>query len=226
MILCLWLRTLSFELFPSEILSVIIDRFTYRKQMDQNLHFIRGLLKVLLVGKDKVGKTALVSRWGENKFIENYEATIGVDFLTKTLDANELSFDEEVLLQIWDTAGQERFQSLGKAYYRGASVAMFCYDVTNRQSLMDIKTKWLSGVNRSAEDALKVLVGNKCDLKGDKACSEQDVAEIVKECGIEKVVECSAKDDINVDALFMESIRDHFVDEKDKDQFETFPFWG
>jgi hypothetical protein len=51
-----------------------------------------------------------------NKFSNQYKATIGADFLTK-----EVMVDERlVTMQIWDTAGQERFQSLGVAFYRGA----------------------------------------------------------------------------------------------------------
>ena len=36
-----------------------------------------------------------------------FQATIGIDFLSKTMDLE----DRTVRLQLWDTAGQERYQS-------------------------------------------------------------------------------------------------------------------
>ena len=41
---------------------------------------------------------------------------------------------KSVTLQIWDTAGQERFQSLGRAFYRGAEACVLVFDITNKQS--------------------------------------------------------------------------------------------
>ncbi len=41
---------------------------------------------------------------------------------------------KSVTLQIWDTAGQERFQSLGRAFYRGAEACVIVYDITNYKS--------------------------------------------------------------------------------------------
>lgn len=50
----------------------------------------------------------------------------------------------KVRLQIWDTAGQERFRSMAPMYYRGANAAILVYDLTNQDSLADIKV-WLDG---------------------------------------------------------------------------------
>ena len=40
-----------------------------------------------------------------DSFDPNYQATIGIDFLSKTMYIDE----KIVRLQLWDTAGQERF---------------------------------------------------------------------------------------------------------------------
>ena len=41
---------------------------------------------------------------------------------------------KSVTIQIWDTAGQERYQSLGRAFYRGAEACVLVFDITNLQS--------------------------------------------------------------------------------------------
>ena len=55
--------------------------------------------KVVLLGEQSVGKTSVVTRFLHDAFDESYQATIGVDFLAKTLYCN----DQTVRLQIWDT---------------------------------------------------------------------------------------------------------------------------
>ena len=60
----------------------------------------------------------------------NAQATIGIDFLSKTMYLD----DRVVRLQLWDTAGQERFRSLIPSYIRDSSVAVIVYDVTNPET--------------------------------------------------------------------------------------------
>ena len=64
------------------------------------------LFKVVLIGEAGVGKTCLVRRFCQGTFPIGQAATIGVDFLIKTIEIN----GEKIKLQIWDTAGQERFR--------------------------------------------------------------------------------------------------------------------
>ena len=74
------------------------------------------LFKVVLVGNAGVGKTCLVRKFTQGIFPPGQSATIGVDFMIKTVLVGE----EKVKLQIWDTAGQERFRSITQSYYRSA----------------------------------------------------------------------------------------------------------
>lgn len=61
------------------------------------------LFKVVLVGNAGVGKTCLVRRFTQGLFPPGQGATIGVDFMIKSVEVE----GERVKLQIWDTAGQE-----------------------------------------------------------------------------------------------------------------------
>lgn len=64
-------------------------------------------------------------------FDNTYQATIGIDFLSKTMYLD----DRTVRLQLWDTAGQERFRSLIPSYIRDSSVAIIVYDITSMYHL-------------------------------------------------------------------------------------------
>jgi len=81
--------------------------------------------KLVFLGDQSVGKTSIITRFMYDKFDTTYQATIGIDFLSKTMYLE----DRTVRLQLWDTAGQERFRSLIPSYIRDSSVAVIVYDV-------------------------------------------------------------------------------------------------
>lgn len=105
------------------------------------------LLKVIILGDSGVGKTSLMNQYVNNKFSEQYKATIGADFCTKDVTID----DKLVTLQIWDTAGQERFQSLGVAFFRGADACILVYDMTNPKSFESLD-KWRKDFLQNVSD--------------------------------------------------------------------------
>ena len=62
--------------------------------------------KLVFLGDQSVGKTSIITRFMYDTFDTTYQATIGIDFLSKTMYLD----DRTVRLQLWDTAGQERFR--------------------------------------------------------------------------------------------------------------------
>ncbi|KAK4383122.1 Ras-related protein RAe [Sesamum angolense] len=126
--------------------------------------------KLCFLGDQSVGKTSIITRFMYDKFDTTYQATIGIDFLSKTMYLE----DRTVRLQLWDTAGQERFRSLIPSYIRDSSVAVIVYDVANRQSFLNT-SKWIEEVRTErGGDVIIVLVGNKTDLVDKRQVSIED----------------------------------------------------
>lgn len=141
--------------------------------------------KLVFLGEQSVGKTSLISRFMYDTFDSAYQATIGIDFLSKTMYLE----DRAIRLQLWDTAGQERFRSLIPSYIRDCAAAVVVYDITNRTSFQSI-TKWIEDViSERHQQALIIIVGNKTDLNDKRQVSTEEG-------------EAKAKE---YDALFMES---------------------
>ncbi len=144
-----------------------------------------------------MGKTSLISRFMYDKFDNSYQATIGIDFLSKTMYLE----DRTVRLQLWDTAGQERFRALIPSYIRDSSVAVVVYDVSSRASFLST-TRWIDEVRTErGADVIIVLVGNKTDLAERREVSVEEGDERARETGA-LFVEASAKAGFNVKALF------------------------
>nr|AOC97470.1 Rab family protein [Volvariella volvacea] len=122
-------------------------------------------IKLVVVGASGAGKTSLRGQYISGKFTTGYRATIGTDFITKTLpwpseaslkeldsmdagveraeaEPGESGSGKSVALQIWDTAGQERFSSLSSAFFRGADAVILLYDVNDAESLHVLRKWW------------------------------------------------------------------------------------
>ena len=130
-------------------------------------------------------------------FDSTYQATIGIDFLSKTMYLD----DRTVRLQLWDTAGQERFRSLIPSYIRDSSVAVVTYDCTNRKSFENC-SKWIDDVRTErGQNVIIVMVGNKTDLEDDRLVAAEEAEKLAAELDV-MWIETSAKNGTNVKALF------------------------
>jgi Ras-related protein Rab-7A len=184
-------------------------------------------VKLVVIGDSGVGKTSLrgqvrtiipsfldfgsliatMTKYVSGRFSTGYRATIGTDFIAKTLPHHS-NPDESVTLQIWvrpspspfsdpttltwrqDTAGQERFSSLSTAFFRGADAALLMFDV-NQPTTLHALTRWWSEFRACApladedmEGYCLVVVGNKTDLisSSDNATvSEEDALRFIDE---------------------------------------------
>ena len=140
-----------------------------------------------------VGKSCILLQFTDNKFRNQHELTIGVEFGAKTISINGKS----VKIQIWDTAGQEAFQAITRTYYKGAIGALLVYDITRKETFIHV-TKWLEEVkNNSSKTITVILIGNKKDLEDKRQVSYEEGEAFAKENGL-MFLETSAKTAYNV----------------------------
>ncbi|KAJ8773488.1 hypothetical protein K2173_004318 [Erythroxylum novogranatense] len=146
----------------------------------------RMLLKVIILGDSRVGKTSLMNQYVNQKFNNQYKATIGADFLTKEGQLEDRLFT----LQIWDTTGQERFQSLRVAFYHGVYCCVLVYDV--------------NACPFDPENFPFVVLGNKIDVDGgnSRVVSEKRAKAWYASRGSIPYFETSIKEGFNVDVAF------------------------
>ncbi|XP_062093440.1 ras-related protein RGP1 [Humulus lupulus] len=162
---------------------------------NQNIDYV---FKIVLIGDSAVGKSQLLARFARNEFSLDSKATIGVEFLTRTLMVDH----KNIKAQIWDTAGQERYRAVTSAYYRGAVGAMLVYDITKRQTF-DHVARWLEELRGHADKNIVImLVGNKSDLGTLRAVPTEDAKEFAQRESL-FFMETSALESINVESAFL-----------------------
>ncbi|KAG8129911.1 hypothetical protein E2320_016568 [Naja naja] len=152
----------------------------------------------------RVGKSALMNQYVNNRFSSRFRATIGADFLSK-----EIHIDGRTLIvQIWDTAGTERFHALGRPFI-GLRLLPARLDVTSVYSFQALE-KWhkqlLLQIEPEEEPTFPVaIIGNKTDLENREVSSEE--AEMWSRLHDATYFETSAKTAANVQEVFEWAIR-------------------
>jgi len=166
------------------------------------------LIKTLFLGDSYVGKSSIIQQLSEEKYRdEKYLCTIGVDLKTLVINIK----DKSVKLLLWDTAGQERFKSLIKLYYRNTNAILLVFDITNRNTFNNLNN-WLDEINKNLPDyTVKILIGNKLDIKDKRVVSSEEALLFSKNNGFLNYFEISAKNDINIEEIFL-TLANHVID--------------
>ena len=66
------------------------------------------VLKIAILGDAGVGKTSLVNQFVDDRFKEDYKATIGANILKKDVKLPDLNSTAKLVL--WDLAGQVQYE--------------------------------------------------------------------------------------------------------------------
>lgn len=160
---------------------------------EQTLQF-----KFIVIGCSGAGKTSIVRRLVDNKYVKGTQSTVGIEYFTHiaTIEGNT------VKMMIWDTAGQERFYTIAKAYFRGALAVILVFDVTDRKSF-DQLPRWLRDARVEADPHCSViLVGNKSDLGDQRVVSTEEAEDFATQHEL-TYLETSAAENQNIEEVFM-----------------------
>ncbi|MHA1687641.1 MAG: Rab family GTPase [Candidatus Heimdallarchaeaceae archaeon] len=164
------------------------------------------LIKLVLIGDGGVGKTSIRKRYLGEGFEKEHLATLGADFAATT----RIIDDTTIKFQIWDLAGQPMFKSVRPRFFRGCFGALAVFDVTRRDTFLNL-SNWLDELyNFSGRGIVPVIIlANKIDLEN-KEVSMEEVEDFVSKLNertsnheIENFsLETSAKTGKNIDKAF------------------------
>lgn len=159
------------------------------------------MYKILVLGESNVGKTSLIKRFVEDTFPLDYKSTVGVDYKIKCVNINEY---QAVKLSIWDTAGQERYRSIARSYLNNAQGIILCYDISDKNSFVDLANFWISFARSYALKSIcrLIIVATKLDKKINRKVTYEEAKKLADDLGL-KYFETSALKNLNVNEVFM-----------------------
>ena len=135
-------------------------------------------MKVVSIGDEGVGKSCVIKRYCEERFISKYISTIGIDYGVKRVQlSNQLigggaggsSSDgpatTEVRVNFWDLAGGAEYAEIRNEFFKDAQAAVLVFDVTSAASFARLE-QWLREAYACGmpKDAVVAVCANKVDL--------------------------------------------------------------
>ena len=87
-------------------------------------------IKSILIGDKNVGKTTLVNHYTNNKAIQEYQETTGIE----TYKASAKIEEKDFIIKIIDTPSNKQFLYIIKEECKNAHYALIIFDITNRDS--------------------------------------------------------------------------------------------
>ena len=117
------------------------------------------ILKIITAGDGGVGKTTLLYRYVEGRFLADTRMTLGVEFFIKEVRVG----GRKINLQVWDFGGQEHFRPLLRNYAMGARGALLLFDLTRPSSLDKIE-QWVNICRGDNPEIPIIFLGTKLDL--------------------------------------------------------------
>ncbi|EHY58305.1 hypothetical protein HRR83_004835 [Exophiala dermatitidis] len=184
-------------------------------------------ISITICGDGGCGKSSITLRLVRSQWTSEYDPTIEDSYsVTRTIDG--LNYH----LSLTDTAGQEEYRSLWAASNLQSDAFLLVYDITNAASLEGL-TWFLDMIDIEAENRLeqnsrllqqkgpkvrgrreegwkfppiKIIAGNKCDLKDARVVSSKYGWDWAKSrgCGF---METSAREMVNIEETFALIVR-------------------
>jgi len=152
--------------------------------------------KVIIIGDSGVGKTTILTQFIHERYKNDHDLTIGVDFGSKYVNIN----NAEVRLQIWDTAGQECFRSISRSYYKDAKVAIIVFDAANNKYKEQLNS-WINDINMHNNNVKIIIVCNKKDKLS--KFQQTNISKKIKECYSNQFYLISSKIFSDVEKVFI-----------------------
>ena len=155
--------------------------------------------ELIFLGDEQVGKSCIIGRFLNDKFSEEYQATISLDFFSKDVQID----NQDIHLSLYDFSGQEKFRTLIPMYTGFANIILLVYDVTSRDSFLHL-SYWLKIFTDNEidiKDKIFAVVGNKTDLDDRREVNSNEGENYAKEHDF-IFAEVSAKTGDGIEKLF------------------------
>jgi small GTP-binding protein len=144
--------------------------------------------KIAVGGDGGVGKTTLLYRYCEGKFVDT-KLTVGVSFFQKDFKTKR----KKAVLAIWDLGGQEYFRFILSSYTYGAKAGLVCFALDRWKTFLNIE-KWVELMRTYEPELPLILVGTRGDLETEEeAPSQEDIYALIEKFSFITYVKTSSK---------------------------------
>ncbi|MFX1453197.1 MAG: GTP-binding protein, partial [Promethearchaeota archaeon] len=95
--------------------------------------------KIVLIGPDNVGKSAIANMFVNSEFIEEYKPTIGLSIIDKEL---QIMKDMKITFSLFDLGGLKSFAKIRRHFYNHSRAVLIVFDYSRKETL-DMINEWI-----------------------------------------------------------------------------------
>jgi small GTP-binding protein len=156
--------------------------------------------KIILIGADAVGKSAIVNMYVNGDFFEEYIPTLGLSIINKEL---QIMKDIKITFSIFDLGGLKSFAKIRRHFYQHSKAVLIVFDYLRPETLKMIDG-WIDEARQFIKDSTipYIIVGNKIDKLENKEEIRTYAEQLAKQYNFQ-FFETSALTGEGLDELFM-----------------------
>lgn len=132
--------------------------------MSKNKKSLR--IKIISIGNSEVGKSCVIKRYCERRFVPKYLQTIGIDYGVTKVNVK----DREVKVNIFDMSGHVVFHDVRNEFYKDTQGAILVFDVNDKASFESLEG-WINEMkhdleamkSKSFDNIVFIVCANKID---------------------------------------------------------------
>ncbi|MFX0102512.1 MAG: hypothetical protein ACFFCS_23295 [Candidatus Hodarchaeota archaeon] len=185
--------------------NLVIREVRRRKSVRDNL--VVHSAKVVFSGLPAVGKRSLMGHYLGKKFDPVNHGQLGIDFHSVEIPR----VGAKMILYPWYMPAREPVEIYGPRYAKGASMLLFVYDVSNRDSFEEIEKLHAMFTGELGNLPCHVI-GTKADLEDDRAVTKGELEALGERLNA-TTWEVSAKTGQNVEELF-DTVIEELIEKK------------
>ncbi|KRX10695.1 P-loop containing nucleoside triphosphate hydrolase [Pseudocohnilembus persalinus] len=155
------------------------------------------LLKISSIGDKQVGKSCLIKRYCEGRFVNKYITTIGVDYGVKKMNIQQ----KKCSINFFDLSGDDDYKDIRNEFFKDSQGILMVFDLNNEQSFNNLQ-KWENTMSQNKlnfQDSIIFVVGNKSDQQ--QVVQDNQVQQYCKKKGYQ-FFKTSALNGDNVNQVF------------------------
>ena len=155
-----------------------------------------NMIKFLIIGDKKVGKTSIINRFVYDKFEQGYGATNIIND-----QKYNVSNKPNLIIKIVDTPGDKQFLNSIINELDKTRFVLIVFDITNKDSFDSVNV-WINDCKLKNQVNLSlILVGNKLDLEQERKVTKQE-AKLFAEKNKMEYYETSVLTKVNIHNIF------------------------
>jgi len=174
------------------------------------------VLKVVILGDEKTGKTYLLNNLISEKEItkEEIQTTDTYEIKLKSINIE----NKKIIFQLSDSPGKKKYNSILNSYIKDNDIILLIYEPNKRETFNSINSIYLPIIKEVKNESLLILISNlKNNNNIEREILNEEAIKFSEENSM-KFYEINSSNKENLNILFIEIAKEYFIYKENKEK--------